>query len=777
MPSHGTDSPSSSREGGPDTAGGNGSGLPPFESSPFTDWREQLRERVKEIRARKLADRREAEERPATGSHEQAEGLERQADAARDEKLQVARARAAEARQAPAAEADRAAASDAPQAAAPDDEQPVAGATTEASDPAAEEATEETTDEQIARAAHEALERIRAEAHTRAAAHAAAGEPAVSDSVHSFRDEVPLFQDDESETPGGDSISIPDGLHDTAVGEPSTSGAAMSDDETRAAGVPMGTDAVPEDAAVFLDDDLEDPVGDATLTPDEIPWRTDWDSSGEDSGDVEARAKDDDMVWEDDPPRPTAPDASPEADRQRPQEATDEEPALAPAGALRQLDNIPAWARPRVGDLGAAESGDGVPPPDLDLDAIPAELKDVAIPSWAIPRRGQRATSPRSGGGAGASIPPSAEVEEIEVHVATEIADETDDEIAAETAAEIEPAAIDTPDDLPARRSADGRGRITDLLPWEEEPTDASATGTGTQSGAESEEDDRGDDGDEPPTSSPPWSRGSGERRDDVYLVGEFTGRQDAGEQPPAAAWRERGDDSDPLESLRFERASGQRPDRPIPKLFEDGDEDDEIEVAPPPPFRELFDGSDAATADDDGSRNGRAHREVEIDVDGMADDGMTADAGTILEDDRRSGKLDPSAPMSDRVFSTLADALVVVVMGLALGLAGASAAGTGMLSFVQAAPIPFAGTWLIFAFVYSVFFVGTCGQTLGKMAMRVRVIGADRFQVGYVKATRRALLYTLTALPAGVGLLPALNDPEHRAMHDRLSGTRVVKA
>ena len=138
---------------------------------------------------------------------------------------------------------------------------------------------------------------------------------------------------------------------------------------------------------------------------------------------------------------------------------------------------------------------------------------------------------------------------------------------------------------------------------------------------------------------------------------------------------------------------------------------------------------------------------------------------------------LDPSAPVSDRVFSVLCDSLVLAAIGLLLMFAAANAAGTGAGQVVANAPVPFAVAWVLFGLVYGVMFVGTTGQTLGKMAMNVRVIGSDRFRVGYGQAAIRALGYTAAALPLGLGLLPALRDPQHRGLHDRLSGTRVVKA
>jgi uncharacterized RDD family membrane protein YckC len=163
------------------------------------------------------------------------------------------------------------------------------------------------------------------------------------------------------------------------------------------------------------------------------------------------------------------------------------------------------------------------------------------------------------------------------------------------------------------------------------------------------------------------------------------------------------------------------------------------------------------------------ADEDVALEWDAEPDPELVADA--------RAQHADPVAPVSDRVFSAVADGLVLLTMGLLLVIAGASAAGTAVVPFVQAAPIPFVATWLVFSVVYAVMFNGTCGQTLGKMAMRVRVIGNESFHVGYGTAALRALAYGVAAIPAGLGLIPALRDPQHRGLHDRLTGTRVVKA
>jgi uncharacterized RDD family membrane protein YckC len=43
--------------------------------------------------------------------------------------------------------------------------------------------------------------------------------------------------------------------------------------------------------------------------------------------------------------------------------------------------------------------------------------------------------------------------------------------------------------------------------------------------------------------------------------------------------------------------------------------------------------------------------------------------------------------------------------------------------------------------------------------------------------AVLRATAYLASALPAGLGFLPALLTADKRALHDRLADTRVVKA
>ena len=70
--------------------------------------------------------------------------------------------------------------------------------------------------------------------------------------------------------------------------------------------------------------------------------------------------------------------------------------------------------------------------------------------------------------------------------------------------------------------------------------------------------------------------------------------------------------------------------------------------------------------------------------------------------------------------------------------------------------------------------FTAACGQTIGKMAMRIKVVGDDA-TLDPGRAARRTLVSAVSLLAVGTGFIPALIDPDRRALHDRIAGTRVV--
>jgi uncharacterized RDD family membrane protein YckC len=67
-------------------------------------------------------------------------------------------------------------------------------------------------------------------------------------------------------------------------------------------------------------------------------------------------------------------------------------------------------------------------------------------------------------------------------------------------------------------------------------------------------------------------------------------------------------------------------------------------------------------------------------------------------------------------------------------------------------------------------------GQTLGKMAAGIRVVPAEpSSSLDLGRAFLRTLMWVLLAVPAGLGFISAVISRDHRGLHDRFAGTRVV--
>ena len=137
------------------------------------------------------------------------------------------------------------------------------------------------------------------------------------------------------------------------------------------------------------------------------------------------------------------------------------------------------------------------------------------------------------------------------------------------------------------------------------------------------------------------------------------------------------------------------------------------------------------------------------------------------------------AAAIGPRLLAGLLDVLILGSIGLVVLYLTLKVCG---LEFARAAaipPLPFASFLLLVAGGYFTLFTAAGGQTIGKMAAGIRVVAmegaAARVPLGH--SVLRATAYLVSALPAGLGFLPALLGAERRAIHDRLADTRVVKA
>lgn len=148
-------------------------------------------------------------------------------------------------------------------------------------------------------------------------------------------------------------------------------------------------------------------------------------------------------------------------------------------------------------------------------------------------------------------------------------------------------------------------------------------------------------------------------------------------------------------------------------------------------------------------------------------------------------GPFDQKAPVGPeenaglvaRLIAVIIDVLILGIVDLLVVYFTMQISGVGFLEFGVLPKGPLVAFLIVQNGGYLVGFTAG-GQTLGKMALGIRVVTADEAEpISVGRALRRTLLWTMLAIPAGLGFLTALLSPDHRGLHDRLAGTRVVRA
>jgi uncharacterized RDD family membrane protein YckC len=133
-------------------------------------------------------------------------------------------------------------------------------------------------------------------------------------------------------------------------------------------------------------------------------------------------------------------------------------------------------------------------------------------------------------------------------------------------------------------------------------------------------------------------------------------------------------------------------------------------------------------------------------------------------------------AAPSSRILAALVDvallsALDAVVLYFTLRLLGLATAQVFELPLV-----PLLAFFLLLNGGYFIAFTAVGGQSIGKMALGIKVISQEDTSVPIGRATVRTLAYLVSALPLGAGFLPGVISADRLALHDRLAHTRVIR-
>ncbi len=131
------------------------------------------------------------------------------------------------------------------------------------------------------------------------------------------------------------------------------------------------------------------------------------------------------------------------------------------------------------------------------------------------------------------------------------------------------------------------------------------------------------------------------------------------------------------------------------------------------------------------------------------------------------------------RVVASLIDSIVVFFLQLFSGLIlGISGSFFGGMSRSEGSVVIL--IWMfssVLSVLYYVIFTGSCGQTLGKMALRIKVIAVDGSELGYGKAALREIIGKfLSGILLGIGYLMVAFDERKQGLHDKISGSCVIK-
>ncbi|MBZ5556831.1 MAG: RDD family protein [Acidobacteriia bacterium] len=161
------------------------------------------------------------------------------------------------------------------------------------------------------------------------------------------------------------------------------------------------------------------------------------------------------------------------------------------------------------------------------------------------------------------------------------------------------------------------------------------------------------------------------------------------------------------------------------------------------------------------------------------------APAATVSPAARATGQPWPDAPEPPAEDATVGARAVAMALDLTI-LAAIDALViyfTMQICGISLADLNIVPKGPLFAFLFTqnfgYFIAFTAGgQTLGKMAAGIRVVpNESRSSLDVGRACVRSLVWLVLAVPAGLGFTTAFFRRDHRGIHDRFAGTRVVRA
>jgi uncharacterized RDD family membrane protein YckC len=128
------------------------------------------------------------------------------------------------------------------------------------------------------------------------------------------------------------------------------------------------------------------------------------------------------------------------------------------------------------------------------------------------------------------------------------------------------------------------------------------------------------------------------------------------------------------------------------------------------------------------------------------------------------------------RIMAALVDVTLLSLLDAAVLYFTLRLCGLTTAEIVQLPVLPLIAFFLMLNGGYFIAFTTVGGQSIGKMALGIKVVAQEDGSVPIGRATVRTLAYLISALPLGAGFLPGVISADRLALHDRLAHTRVVR-
>lgn len=161
---------------------------------------------------------------------------------------------------------------------------------------------------------------------------------------------------------------------------------------------------------------------------------------------------------------------------------------------------------------------------------------------------------------------------------------------------------------------------------------------------------------------------------------------------------------------------------------------------------------------------------------------GLLTDSMTAIATSKTPSPSAPASPdgelatLGERVGAAALDWVMLAGLDLAVIYFTLRVSRLAATEVLLLPPVPLVAFLLILNGGYLALFTAACGQTVGKMAFGLKVVSSGGGPLTIGRALLRVVVFLLSALPAGLGLLPAAFDRGRRGLHDRLAATRVVR-